>query len=129
MADLAHLSRRERQIMSILYARGEGTVSEVLEDLVDPPTRTSIRTTMRILEEKGHLKHEQQGKEYVYSPVKPHRQAATSALQQVLHTFFGGSLEKAVAMHLGEQRATVTSAELRRLAKVISDARRQEQKS
>jgi len=114
--------------MNILYARGEGTATEVLEDIPDPPSRTSVRTIMRILEEKGHLKHEKQGREYVYSPVNPHNQAASSAFQQVLQTFYGGSLEKAVAMHLGDRKAEVSVAELRRLARIINDARREESK-
>lgn len=114
--------------MNILYARGGSTATEVLEDIPDPLSRTSVRTFLRILEEKGHLKHEKQGREYVYSPVRPHNQAASSAFQQVLQTFYRGSLEKAVAMHLGDRNSEVSNAELRRLAKIINDARREESK-
>lgn len=112
--------------MDILYARDEATVSEVLEDVPDAPSRTSIRTIMRILEEKGHLKHKQQGREYVYYPSKPASQVAPPALQRVLRTFFGGSLEKAVAMHLADQNTEISKAELRRLANIVNEARRKE---
>src|SRR6516225_59513 len=94
------LSRRERQIMDIVYRRGHATAADVLADLPDPPSKTAVRTLLRILEAKGHLRHRQEGLAYVYLPSRPRVQAGRSALRRVLQTFFDGSLEKAVAAHL-----------------------------
>jgi predicted transcriptional regulator len=117
------LSRRERQIMDIVYARGEASAAEVLADLPDPPGKTAVRTLLRILEEKGHLKHRQEGLRYVYRPSRPRGHAGRSALRRVLATFFDGSLEKAVAAHLGDSAEGLTAAELARLAELINQAR------
>lgn len=117
------LSRRERQIMDIIYARGGATAVEVLRSLPDPPTKTAVRTLLRILEEKGHLKHVQQGRGYVYQPTRPRLRAGRSAFQRVLTTFFDGSLEKAVAAHLGDSAANLSAEELKRLAGLIHQAR------
>src|SRR3954451_5137504 len=86
------LSRRERQILDIVYARGEATAAQVVADLPDPPTKTAVRTLMRILEAKGHLTHRREGLAYVYRPSQARAQAGQSALRRVLRTFFGGSL-------------------------------------
>lgn len=118
------LSRRERQIMDVIYARGEATAAEVLAALPDPPSKTAVRTILRILEEKGHLKHKQQGLRYVYQPSRRRGPAGRSALQRVLHTFFDGSLEKAVAAHLGDSAAELSDDELARLAELIHQARK-----
>jgi predicted transcriptional regulator len=118
------LSRRERQIMDIVYARGEATATAVLADLPDPPTRTAVRTLLRILEEKGHLTHRQDGLTYVYRPSRPRARAGRTALRRVLQTFFDGSLEKAVAAHLGDSATDLSADELRRLADLIDQARR-----
>jgi predicted transcriptional regulator len=118
------LSRRERQIMDVIYARGEATAAEVLAELPDPPSKTAVRTILRILEEKGHLKHKQQGLRYVYQPSRRRGPAGRSALQRVLHTFFDGSLEKAVAAHLGDSAADLSDDELARLAELIQQARK-----
>lgn len=118
------LSRRERQIMDVIYARGEATAAEVLAELPDPPSKTAVRTILRILEEKGHLKHKQQGLRYVYQPSRRRGPAGRSALQRVLHTFFDGSLEKAVAAHLGDSAADLSDDELARLAELIHQARK-----
>jgi len=118
------LSRRERQIMDVIYARGEATAAEVLTELPDPPSKTAVRTILRILEEKGHLKHKQQGLRYVYQPSRRRGPAGRSALQRVLHTFFDGSLEKAVAAHLGDSAADLSDDELARLAELIHQARK-----
>lgn len=118
------LSRRERQIMDIVYARGEATAAEVLGEMTDPPTKTAVRTLLRILEEKGHLTHRQDGLAYVYCPVRPRGRAGRSALQRVLQTFFDGSLEKAVAAHLGDSATELSSDELNRLADLIDQARK-----
>ena len=118
------LSRRERQIMDVIYARGEATAAEVLSALPDPPSKTAVRTILRILEEKGHLKHKQQGLRYIYQPSRRRGPAGRSALQRVLHTFFDGSLEKAVAAHLGDSAADMSDDELARLAELIHQARK-----
>jgi predicted transcriptional regulator len=117
------LSRRERQIMDIVYARGAASAADVYADLPDPPGKTAVRTLLRILEEKGHLKHRQDGLRYVYLPTRPRGHAGRSALRRVLHTFFEGSLEKAVAAHLGDPAADLSPAELDRLAALIRQAR------
>src|SRR5262245_30779824 len=119
------LSRRERQLMDIVFARGEATAMEVFHRLPDPPSRTAVRTLLRILEEKGHLKHVQRGREFVYQPTQPRLRAGRSALERVLHTFFEGSLERAVAAHLADSSADLTAEELKRLADLISKARNQ----
>lgn len=118
------LSRRERQIMDIVYARGEASAADVLADMPDPPSRTAVRTLLRILEEKGHLRHRQEGLAYVYQPSRPRRSAGRSALRRVLQTFFDGSLEKAVAVHLGDSEAALSQDELDRLAELIDQARK-----
>ncbi len=118
------LSRRERQIMEIVYRRSKATAVEVLEEMADPPSKTAVRTLLRILEEKGHLKHRQDGLSYVYFPVRPRTQAAKSALRRVLDTFFEGSLEKAVAAALGDNSADISDDELERLVELIRLARK-----
>ena len=119
----AHLSRRERQIMDIIYARGAASAADVLADLPDPPGKTAVRTLLRILEEKGHLKHRQEGLTYVYLPSRSRGHAGRSAFRRVLRTFFEGSLEKAVAAHLGDSAADLSEEELARLANLIKLAR------
>jgi BlaI family transcriptional regulator, penicillinase repressor len=118
-----HLSRRERQIMDILYARGEASAADVHAELPDPPSRTAVRTLLRILEEKGHLRHKQLGLKYIYQPVRPRVPAGRSAFRRVLDTFFDGSLEKAVAAHLGDSAAELAPDELARLSDLIHQAR------
>ena len=118
------LSRRERQIMDVIYARGAATAAEVLEGLPDPPSKTAVRTLLRILEEKGHLKHVQQGREYVYQPSRPRLRAGRSAFQRVLQTFFDGSTEQAVAALLDLSAAKLSDADLDRLGELIDQAKR-----
>jgi BlaI family transcriptional regulator, penicillinase repressor len=117
------LSRRERQIMDILYQREQASAAEVLEDLPDPPSYTSVRTLLRILEEKGHLKHKQQGNRYIYLPTVPRDRARRSALQRVLQTFFDGSTEQAVATLLDLSAPKLSDADLDRLANLIDEAK------
>ena len=123
MDEQAHLSRRERQIMDIIYARGQATATHVLLDMPDPPSRTAVRTLLRILEEKGHLKHGKKGREFVYRPIRPRKRAGRSAIRRVLKTFFDGSLEQAVAAHLTDPGAEVRAVELKRIADLIRQAR------
>ena len=118
-----NLSRRERQIMDVVYARGEATASQVLAGLPDPPTRTAVRTLLGIMERKGHLRHARQGREFVYRPTRPRQAAGRSALRSVLGTFFDGSLEKAVAAHLLDRKSPLPDHELHCLAELIRKAR------
>lgn len=118
------LSRRERQIMDVVYQLGEASVNEVLEQLSDPPSRTAVRTFLRILEEKGHLTHRTRGREYIYRPKKPRRAAGRSAVRRVVQTFFGGSLEEAVANYLSDPKTEIPEDELRRLEALIREARK-----
>lgn len=123
----ARLSRRERQIMEIVYRNGRAAAADVLEALPDPPSYSTVRALLRILEEKGHLRHVKDGARYVYLPKKPRSRAARSALQQVLDTFFEGSTEKAVAALLDLNQNDLPETELDRLANMIEDARREGQ--
>ncbi|MEO7714580.1 MAG: BlaI/MecI/CopY family transcriptional regulator [Capsulimonas sp.] len=121
------LSRRERQIMDIIYARGEATVAEVLEAMSDPPSYSSVRALMRILEEKGQLRHTEAGAKYVYKPTESWTAVAKSAIENVVHTFFGGSVESAVATLLANQQMRPTDEELSRLEGLIQQAKSKEQ--
>ncbi len=124
MAAPTDLSRRERQIMDVVYAHGEATLTQMLAGMPDPPVRGALRTLVGILERKGHLTRRQQGREFVYAPTRSRGTAGRSALGRVLDVFFGGSLENAVAAHLSDPRAAKpTDDELRRLADLIESAR------
>jgi predicted transcriptional regulator len=120
-------SRRERQILNAIYAGGELSATEVWERLPDAPSRTAVRTMLRILEDKGHLQHRKRGREFVYAPVLPREDAGQSALAGVLKTFFDGSLEKAVASHFADPTAVPDEDELKRLAKLVRDTRKTRQ--
>ena len=122
MDEQSQLSRRERQIMDIVYTKGEASATDVLADLPNPPTRTSARTMLRILEERGHLKHYKRSREFIYQPVRPRGRAGQSAMRRVLSTFFDGSLEQAVAAHLSDSAAKLSTEELNKLSKLIRDA-------
>ena len=117
----AALSRRERQIMDIVYRRGRATAAEVLEDLPDPPTYSAVRAALRLLEEKGRLRHEVDGRTYVYLPTEPRGRARTTALRHLVRTFFSGSPEQVVNALIEDTRPS--DAELDRLAKLIEAAR------
>ena len=121
------LSRRERQIMDILFERGAATAAEVMAALSDSPSNSAVRSLLRILEEKGHVRHVKKGMRYLYRPVQPHQSAAHSVLKQVLHTFFGGSVEKAVTTLLSAPDSRLSDAELDRLAELIARSREGEQ--
>jgi predicted transcriptional regulator len=116
------LSRRERQIMDIIYRRGRATAAEVLHDLPDPPSYSAVRAALRLLEEKGQLRHENEGARYVFMPTVPRDRARTSALSHVVRTFFGGSAEQVVNALVEEEK--LSPAELDRLARLIERARR-----
>ena len=108
--------------MDIIYSLGEATATHVRDGMHDPPTRTSVRTLLRILEEKGHLRHGKEGREFVYRPTKERRCAGLSAMRRVLNTFFDGSLEKAFAVHLLDPGAKASPEDLRRLEALIRHA-------
>ena len=118
------LSRRERQIIDILYARGRATAAEVLSALPDPPSYSAVRAMLRILEDKGHVRHEQDGPRYVYAPTVARENAKKSALRHVLHTFFDGSASQALSALLDDQSSKLSETELDRLAGLIERARK-----
>jgi BlaI family penicillinase repressor len=118
-----HLSRRERQIMDIIYARGEAAAAEVHEALPDAPSYSAVRTLLRILEEKGHLKHREDGPRYVFMPTEPRARASRSALKRVVQTFFDGSLASAVAALVDGEGGKVSAEELQRIEAIIQSAK------
>ena len=121
----AHLSRRERQIMDVLHARGAATASEVQATLPDPPSYSAVRALLRILEEKGHVKHRTDGARYVYL-TRGSRQAATrSALKRVVSTFFSGSVSQTVAALLEDADTRLSEDELKQIEKLIQQARKE----
>lgn len=126
MAKRVHLnlSRRERQIMDVIFQRGRATAAEVMGDLPDPPSYSAVRATLRILEEKGHVQHEQNGLRYVFVPTLARETAKRSALEHLLQTFFNGSAEQAVATLLDESASRLSEEELDRLAQLIEKARK-----
>ena len=113
------LSRRERQIMDILYRRGRATAAEVMEDLSGEPNYSTVRTQLRVLEEKGHVRHEEIGLRYVYSPAVPRTSARKSALRHLVDTFFDGSAEHAIAAMLGGEGTRLSDDELDRIAELV----------
>ena len=119
--DAAHqtLTRRERQIMDILYRRGRATAAEVMEDLSGEPNYSTVRTQLRVLEEKGHVRHEEIGLRYVYSPAVPRTSARKSALRHLVDTFFDGSAEHAIAAMLGGEGTRLSDDELDRIAELV----------
>jgi BlaI family transcriptional regulator, penicillinase repressor len=117
------LSKRERQIMDVVYRRGRATAAEVHEELPDAPTYTTVRGLLRILEEKGHLQHAEEGPRYVYRPSTPREDAGASLLSHVVSTFFDGSAAKAMAALLGSSAGRVNDADLERLAELVERAR------
>jgi predicted transcriptional regulator len=122
---LGTLARRERQIMDVLYARGRATAQDVLDALPDPPSYSTVRALLRVLEGKGHVRHEQDGPRYVFLPVVTREKARRSALRRVLDTFFDGSTEQTVAALLDLQSSKLDPQELERLAKLIDKARKE----
>ena len=118
------LTRRERQIMDILYKRSRATASEVMEDLPGHPHSSTVRTQLRVLEEKGHVSHEEQGLRYLYIPAVPRRAARKSALRHLVDTFFEGSTEKVVSALLGSDGGRLSPSELDRIAEIVSKARK-----
>lgn len=119
------LTRRERQIMDILYRRGRATAAEVMEGLTGDPNYSTVRTQLRVLEDKGQVRHEEEGLRYVYSPAVPRRTARKSALRHLVDTFFDGSAEQVVGALLGGEGARVTEEELARIADLVAKAKKE----
>lgn len=125
MNDEPQLSRRERQIMDILHHRGEAGAAEVLEALPDPPGYSAVRALLRILEEKGHIRHRDEGGRYVYRPHVSREDARRGALQRVVNTFFQGSVTQTLAALLESADTELPETELRRLRQIIDKARKE----
>jgi predicted transcriptional regulator len=119
------LTRREREIMDILYRLGRASAQEVLEHLSDPPSYSAARALLRLLEERGHVRHVQEGQKYVYSPAVARSDARRSALSHVVRTFFNGSVAQAVAALVDSSRAKLSPDELDRIAQLIEKARKE----
>jgi predicted transcriptional regulator len=125
MPDPNELSRRERQIMDVVYAAGEATVNRVVRGIPDPPTPMAVRRMMHILEGKGYLRRRGAGREVVYRPAEAREKAGRGALQRVLETFFGGSLEEALSAHLMSRGGGLSDGERGRLVRLIEEAKRE----
>ena len=121
----AALTRRERQIMDILYRRERATAGEVMAELTGSPNYSTVRTQLRVLEEKGHVHHEERGLRYVYMPSVPRRAARKSALKHLVQTFFDGSAEQVVAAVLGGEAARLSDEDLKRIADLVAKARKE----
>jgi predicted transcriptional regulator len=118
------LSRRERQIMDVIWRLGRATANEVIRELADDRHSSTVRTQLRVLEEKGHLRHDEEGLRYVYSPVTPRNAARQTALGHMIETFFEGSAEKMMSTLLGGRNVRMTDAELDRLSDLIAQAKK-----
>src|SRR5690349_137607 len=119
------LSRRERQIMDILYQRGRATAQEILEAMPDPPTYSAVRAKLRVLEEKGHVRHQEEALRYVYLPVVARESARKSALRHMVTTFFAGSVQDTVAALLDLSASKLTDTDLNRIAAMIEQAKKE----
>ena len=122
MTNAAELSRRERQIMDVIFARGEASVVQIQAELPDAPSATAIRTLLRILEQKGHVRRRKNGRQHLYRPQQARKVAGLQALRHVLKTFYEDSLESALAAHLTGSQQNLSDAEVERLTRLIQDA-------
>jgi BlaI family penicillinase repressor len=122
---LAGLTRRERQIMDILYRRGRATAGDVMADLPGGPSYSTVRTQLRVLESKGHVRHQEEGLRYVYMPAVPRHTARKSALRHLVDTFFDGSTEKVVGALLGGEGTRLSEEELQRIAELVAKAKKE----
>jgi BlaI family transcriptional regulator, penicillinase repressor len=122
---LTVLTRRERQIMDILFRLGRATADEVMRELSGKPSYSTVRTQLRVLEERGHVRHEEYGRRYVYMPAVRRTTVRRSALRHVVDTFFDGSVEKVVAALLGGEAARVSEAELDRILELVAKTRKE----
>jgi len=117
------LSNRERQIMDVLYRLGQATAAEVMEELADPPSYSAVRATLRILEEKGQVRHEEQGPRYVFKPAVARDRAKRTAVRHLVSTFFDGSPEAAMATLLDESASKLSDSDYERLKTLIDEAK------
>jgi BlaI family penicillinase repressor len=124
-----HLSRRERQIMDVLHTREQATAAEVREAMPNAPSYSTVRALLRILEDKGHVKHREEGARYVYHPCTSRKEASHTALRRILSTFFGGSIEGAVAGLLEASDKKLTDTDLKKLQAIIAQAEKKGGKS
>jgi predicted transcriptional regulator len=124
MADFSTLSRRERQIMEILYAAGGATMMQVMAELPNAPSDQAVRRLLQILEDKGHVRRRKEGREFVYRPIEAKERAGQHTLKRLLDTFFDGALDKAFAIHLGATDSRITDDQLGRLSELIDTARK-----
>jgi predicted transcriptional regulator len=120
------LSRRERQIMQAVFAKGSATAKEIVAAIPDPPSRTAVRTMLTILVDKKLLKHHREGREFVYSPTSSKEKASRGALENVLQTFFGGSIENLIASHFSDPKSKLDAESLKRMEQMIKEARKNE---
>lgn len=121
---LNQLSRRERQIVDILYREGEAAVSDVLKAMPDPPSYSTVRALLAVLEEKGQVRHRQQGRQYLYSPIVSRSKASRTALKHVVRTFFDDSVEDVVAALMSMKSTQISTEEYERLSRMIKDKRK-----
>ena len=119
------LTRREREIMDVLHKRGRATAQEVQDDLAEPPSYSAVRTFLRLLEERGHVRHVQEGPRYVYMPTVERRAAQRSALAHLVDTFFDGSVEDAVATLVESSKPKLSTQELDRIAALLAKAKKE----
>ena len=125
MKEQKNLSRRERQIMDIIYELNEATAAQVLDRLPNPPGYSAVRALLRVLEEKGHLEHKQDGPRYVFLPTLPREEARRNALKHLMETFFDGSTEKVVAALLNISEEELSEDDYKRLSELIENARKE----
>jgi predicted transcriptional regulator len=116
------LSRREREVMDVLFRRGEATVAEVMEAMTDPPTYSAVRSILRVLEEKGHISHREDGPRYVYAPAEAREKARRAAVDHLVETFFDGSAEQALAALLRRSDLDLAETQVQRIAAAIAKA-------
>lgn len=121
----AEFSKREKEIMDVIYRRGTATAAEVHEEMAEPPSYSAVRATLRILEEKGHLRHEDDGVRYVYAPTMARSRASKNALEHLVSTFFDDSAEKVVAALLDSRKRDLSDEDLEKLEAMIAEARRE----
>ncbi|WP_395745742.1 BlaI/MecI/CopY family transcriptional regulator [Prosthecobacter sp.] len=123
MKKITHLSRREREVMDLVFAQGEATLTQILEGMESPPTRPALRSILTILEGKGHLKHRQEGREFIYRPVHSRAEVGQSTLSRVIGTFFGGSLTQALAAYLSHPQTKLSEEEVAELRGFLDQAK------
>lgn len=123
MKKIAQLSRREREVMDLVFAQGEATLSQILEGMEKPPTRAALRSILTILEGKGQLKHRQEGREFIYQPVHSREEVGQSTLSRVIGTFFGGSLTQALAAYLSQPGTKLSEDEVAELRGFLDKAK------